>query len=122
MDDFERAQKLRKEALNKGLSIERKEVNGCKSCLFHYDLNQGEIFGVGGAESAAKLVRLAQSNAKYADYGEHYALLGLVADIKDLEPESVDDNIIYWRRSYHGGRASEAISLHQFLKNNGHTF
>jgi hypothetical protein len=114
MDDFERATQFRNAVVEQrvGWSYGDQEPEN-----FFFDLNSGQIYTKRDAESAMKVVQLAREAAADEGYGDHNALLSLVAERSELGRNSV-----YWHRPYHV-RASDDpevwISLKDWLKEQG---
>jgi len=84
---------------------------------YFFDLNQGQLYTKQELPVVWDLVKLARDHADNDTYGEHNALLQLVARVSELEKESV-----YWHRPYHVGAAEdpkEWKSLQSLLEDNG---
>ncbi len=114
IDDFERATQFRNAVVEHGVgwSYSDKEPEN-----FFFDLNSGQIYSKRDAESVMKVVQLAREAAASANYGDHIALLSLVADRSELGRNSV-----YWHRPYHVRAIDDPkvwISLKDWLKEHG---
>lgn len=85
---------------------------------FSFDLNMGQI-DINNAEPwrVMRLVTIARHFADDAMYGEHNALLGLVAQRRELEK----GGNVYWHRAYHVGANNNPawVSLQDWLIENG---
>jgi hypothetical protein len=96
MDDFQRADRTRGEARILGL-INSGHYSLSSGECFNFDLNQGEMSSVDQDPwKILLLVSLARSNAREEGYGEHNALLSLVARVSEI-----NDRRVYWHRPYH---------------------
>jgi hypothetical protein len=113
--DFENVERFRDAASAEGLIL---ELFGTKEPHFFFDLNQGQINCPPDPPKVYRLVELARLHAESAGYGEHNALLNLVARRDELESPS-----LYWHRSYHVNASQNPerwISLRDWLKEKGY--
>jgi len=84
-DDFERARNLRNEAEQRGITLKRGEED---KPHYHFDLNLGAMKTSKDPQKALELVQLAVEQSA-PGFGEHKALLGQVAKLKELEQDTV---------------------------------
>lgn len=107
---------FRVRAIELGLSVTgsaRDQTFKTGKRLFYFDLNQGPIeLADPTPERVYQLVSLARAYADDASYGEHHALLGLVAQVKELD---AGKQAIYWARAYHASHEGR-ISLAGWLR------
>lgn len=94
--------------------------NQCGDTKFghNFNLNTGDIVGMPEPHQVKALIEMAYAYATLGCYGEHMALLGLVADVADVEAfEAGRSQIILWRSSVSEGEGR--ISLRTWLAANG---
>lgn len=114
MDDTKRAENFRNSVVQHGLGWDygKEEPEN-----FFFDLNSGQIHTKRDAESVMKVVQLARVAAESESYGDHQALLSLVARKSELS-----DSRVYWHRPYHVNARTEPevwISLKDWLTEQG---
>jgi hypothetical protein len=103
MDQFERNRLFREDAEAKGLIV---FYNDYKKPRHFFDINAGSYFSADDA-SPAKLKELVELARKHADddgYGDHHALLNLVANREELaawEKGIGEKTTLLWHRSYY---------------------
>jgi hypothetical protein len=119
--DESRSESFRKAADFARLTAQDGPTVGEQSHLF--DLNQGTIYACSEAAKVRGLVELARVHAPSSAYGEHHALLGLVARRVDLERFN-DGRLLQltWHRAYHVGALSDPeafVSLADWLNEQG---
>jgi hypothetical protein len=115
--DHQRTMAFRREAMEEGLGGGSAITT---SARFFLDLNQGPLYAPADVEKIARLVELARKHAVEESYGEHGALLELVA-----RREELDGAVVMWHRSYHvnRGRVPDGwVSLRDWLAENGHAY
>ncbi len=115
--DHEKTMLFRREALEEGLGGGSAITT---SARFFLDLNQGPLYAPADVEKIIRLVELARKHAVDEAYGEHGALLQLVARRDEL-----DDAMVMWHRPYHvnmGRPSDDWVSLQDWLAENGHPY
>jgi hypothetical protein len=114
LDDFERAEQFRNAVIEQGYGW---HYGGQEVPNFFFDLNSGQIYAKQDPESVMGVVRLAREAAHDDMYGDHNALLALVAARSEVNGDRV-----YWHRPYHVGASDNPavwISLKDWLTENG---
>lgn len=116
--DFDDARNFRSDAQRVGLLVPERDRRGGQRS-FYLDLNQGQLYVVPKAEDVLKLVQLARKHAESESYGEHLAILALVARRFELSEARVS-----WHRPYHvsSDDAITWITMREWLKVNGHPY
>ena len=118
LDTFESSTAIRDQAISEGL-ISSSHGEDIEGITFFFDLNQGQLYT---SADTTKIFRLVQISRDYADsdgYGEHNALLRLVADKTDLSKGSGN---VSWKRPYHVDAHSNPdkwVALRKFLEDAG---
>lgn len=114
LDELTRYEEFRRAARQQGFTIVgRGDAHG--GAMFEFDLNQGTVILVDPTpERVRQLVELARQYAQDPAYGEHQALLSLIARHIELE-----EDIVYWKRRYYVEHSQDKwISLLQWLQEN----
>lgn len=107
---------FRLEIEKKGLIVESGTKEDRPNNTFYLDLNQGQFVIEADPKKAMQVVRIARKYASSDGYGEHIAILDLVAFTKDIK----EGGQIYWHRPYHvRGQTGKKISMSQWLWWNG---
>lgn len=123
----ENKRRFREEALRRELIL----PIGSSEPSYFFDLNQGSLRTKQSLETVWNLVRLARTYADSADYGEHNAMLHLVAKKSNLEQmSSPDDKLAFrtlsWSREHHVNPSGDPeiekryVSLQTILEQNGY--
>jgi len=112
---------FRNEASKMGVGFEAMSRNAERlpKPYFWFDLNQGNMISASDPATVIKLVELARDFAPADSFGEHNALLELVARKVDLE---ASEDHVYWHRWDHVDSHKEPgkwISLKDWLITNG---
>ena len=115
--DHQRTMAFRREAMEEGLGGGSAITT---SARFFLDLNQGPLYAPADVEKISRLVELARKHSVDETYGEHGALLQLVA-----RREEFDGTVVMWHRPYHvnmGCLPDDWVSLHDWLAENGRPY
>ena len=106
---------FRLEILQKGLIVEPDTKENRPKNAFFLDLNQGQFVIEADPKKVMRVVRIARKHADFDGYGEHNAILDLIAHIEQIK----DGGQIYWHRPYHVKDRSGMISMRNWLWWNG---
>ncbi|QQG41310.1 MAG: hypothetical protein HYV90_04025 [Candidatus Woesebacteria bacterium] len=105
--------RFRYEVQSKGLVLEAHSDEGLPKNTFFLDLNQGQLVTEADPSKIMQVVRIARKYASSDSYGEHNAILQLVANTKDIEK----GGRVYWQRPYVVD--PDMISMKDWLKKHG---
>jgi hypothetical protein len=123
VDDYlEQCDSFRKEAVRRGLAVDRRWFQSegvIEGQRFLFDLNQGPIEVSAKPEIVLQFVQLARQYATVEVTGEHQAILDLVANRLKM-----DEQPVLWMRPYHvwGSGLGGWMSLREWLAWSGHPY
>lgn len=106
---------FRFEVQKKGLVFESYPRETYPKNTFFLDLNQGQLVTEADPSKVMQVVRIARKHASSDGYGEHNAILQLVAYTAEIKKGGQ----VYWHRPYHMRNLTGMISMEDWLKKHG---